>query len=70
MGYKKEKGHILEIIESEADIIKTIFEKYLEFKSVRELTTYLKDNGIHRRSGKILSCGNIYTLLKNKLLKA
>lgn len=67
LGYKKGDGHILEIIESEADIIKTIFEKYLEFKSVRKLATYLKDNGILSRSGKILSCGNIYTLLKNKV---
>lgn len=50
-----------------ASVIKIIYEKYLEFKSVHKLKTYLDESNIRSRSGKVFSKGNLYNILSNKV---
>ena len=45
----------------------TIFEKYVEFKSVTKVKEYLEDSNLKSRSGKNFSKGNLYHILQNKL---
>ena len=47
--------------------IRTIFEKYLELKSVPNLKYFLDENGIKTKNGKSFSRGNLYRILSNKL---
>ncbi|MDD3419015.1 MAG: recombinase family protein [Candidatus Gastranaerophilales bacterium] len=46
--------------------IRTIFEKYLELKSVPNLKYYLDENEIKTKNGKSFSRGNLYRILSNK----
>jgi DNA invertase Pin-like site-specific DNA recombinase len=48
-----------------ASVIKIIYEKYLELKSVCKLKTYLDKSNISSRSGKDFSKGNLYNILSN-----
>jgi hypothetical protein len=47
--------------------IKTIFEKYLQLKSVLKLKNYLDENMINSRTGRNFSKGNLYKILSNKI---
>lgn len=49
----------------EKEEIKSIFEKYLETKSLAEVYGFLKEGGIKNRSGKIFSKINISHILRN-----
>ena len=46
--------------------IKTIFEKYIEFKSTIKLRDYLLEQRITSQTSKPLSIGNLDRILKNK----
>lgn len=46
----KKKYNILVINQNEADKIKLIFKKYLEWKSIKKIETYLMQNGIKNRN--------------------
>jgi len=50
-----------------ASIIKIIYAKYLELKSVHKLKAYLDESNIRSRSGKVFSKGNLYNILSNKI---
>lgn len=50
-----------------ASVIKIIYDKYLELKSVHKLKTYLDESNIRSRSGKVFSKGNLYNILSNKI---
>lgn len=50
-----------------ASVIKIIYKKYLELKSVHKLKTYLDENNLRSRSGKVFSKGNLYNILSNKI---
>lgn len=65
MGYVKEDGR-LEVEPSEAKIVRTIFDKYLEIGTVPDLVEYLKSNNINTRSGKSFYKGHLYKILSNK----
>ncbi len=65
MGYVKKDGK-LEIEQSEAKIVKLIFDKYLEIGNVPDLVKYLKENNINTRSGKNFYKGHLYRILQNK----
>lgn len=65
MGYVKKDGR-LEIQEAESKIIKLIFNKYLELKTVPELLKYLNENNVHTRSGKNFYKGHLYKILSNR----
>lgn len=66
LGYKKENGILVEDLDNSWKI-KTIFDKYCEFKSVSKLKYYLDDTKIHTRSNKRFSKGNLYHILSNKV---
>jgi len=66
LGYKKEKGTLIEIPE-QSTIIKLIFEKYLEFGSSVKLQKYLEENNIKTLNGKIFSIGHLTRILNNKV---
>lgn len=65
MGYIKVNGK-LEIEPKESQIIRLIFDKYLELKSVPILVEFLKINNICTRSGKNFYKGHLYKILSNK----
>lgn len=48
-------------------VIKIIYEKYLELRSVHKLKTYLDESNIRSRSGKVFSKGNLYNILSNRI---
>lgn len=50
-----------------SSVIKIIFERYLELKSVHKLKTYLDESNIRSKSGKVFSKGNLYKILSNKI---
>ncbi len=50
-----------------ASVIKIIYDKYLELKSVHKLKTYLDESNIRSKSGKVFSKGNLYKILSNKI---
>jgi len=50
-----------------ASVIKIIYEKYLELRSVCKLKTYLDESNLRSRSDKVFSKGNLYNILSNKI---
>lgn len=66
IGYKKEKGTLIEIPE-QSGIIKNIFTKYLEFNSTSKLQKYLVENNIKTPNNKIFSIGHLNRILNNKV---
>jgi len=66
VGYKLENKKLV-IDEIHLPTVKTIFEKYTEFKSVLKLKNYLDNNDIRSRADKNFSKGNLYKILSNKI---
>lgn len=66
IGYIKKDGILYEDKEH-SHKIKTIFEKYIEFKSVAKLHNYLNANQIYTRTGKSFRKGNLHRILRNKV---
>lgn len=65
LGYERVNKKL--VIEKHfANVIKIIYEKYLQFKSVCKLKAYLEESNIRSRSGKNFSKGNLYNILSNK----
>jgi len=66
IGYElQEKKLILD--KNNAEKIKLIFEKYLELKSVPELTIYLRENNIRTRKDVFFTKGALYYILQNSI---
>lgn len=51
LGYRKGKDGEPEVIPEEAEIIETIYSKYLEGYSYQKIADYLKENGIKTKKG-------------------
>lgn len=57
----------LEIDPIQSCTVKTIFEKYIEFKSVSKLKDYLENRNVKSKSELPFSKGNLYKILSNKI---
>ena len=67
LGYDKDKNGRLVVVESEAIIVRKIFELYLNGSGVRKIKKYLEENGIKTVTGKdIWSTSTIDRILSNE----
>lgn len=62
---RKRKAHMLEIVEDEAAVIRLIFSKYLEYKSLTQTETYLIQNDILTKQEKSFTRFAIKNILRN-----
>lgn len=54
------------IVESEAIIVRKLFEDYVNGSSIKELVEWLKNSGIRTHKGYIFSFGRVSELLRNQ----
>ncbi|MDD3150656.1 MAG: recombinase family protein [Candidatus Gastranaerophilales bacterium] len=66
IGYKCEERKLL-LDSKHIKTVKTIFEKYLEFKTILKVKKYLDNSNIKSKAGNNFSKGNLYQILKNKI---
>ncbi|MEI8389313.1 MAG: recombinase family protein [bacterium] len=66
IGYELKEKKLLPDVEH-MNKIKIIFEKYLELKSVPDLTGYLKENNIKTKNNIFFTKGALYHILQNKI---
>ncbi len=67
LGYDKDKNGRLVVVESEAVIVRKIFELYLNGWGVRKIKKYLEENGIKTVTGKdVWSTSTIDRILSNE----
>ena len=52
LGYKKGEDGQPEIVEEEAEVVRNIFEMYLDGSSLDQIKSYLESNGILTKTGK------------------
>ena len=62
---KIRKAYKLEIVPEEIEIVKIIFQKFLEFNSLTKTETYLLQNHIVTQTGRKFSIQGIRAILKN-----
>ena len=62
---KERKAFKLDIIDSEADIIRLIFSKFLEYNSLTKTETYLLQNGIKTKNGRNYTRFSIKSIIQN-----
>lgn len=62
---KKRKAHMLEIIQEEAEMVKIIYKKFLEVRSLTKTETYLIQNDYLSKNNKSLSRFSIKAILSN-----
>ena len=55
----------LKLVPKELEIVKTIFEKYLEFKSLTQLETYMQQNNIRTKKGSNFDKTKLKLILNN-----
>lgn len=67
LGYDKDENGRLVIVKSKADIVRKIFQLYLNGFGVREIKKYLEENGIKTVTrNDIWSTSNIERILSNE----
>lgn len=62
---KERKAFKLDIIDSEADIIRLIFSKFLHYNSLTKTETYLLQNGIKTKNGRNYTRFSIKSIIQN-----
>lgn len=62
---KKRKARMLEIIPTEAELVRMIFEKFLEFRSLTKTETYLIQNNYFSKTGKRFTRFAVKNILSN-----
>lgn len=62
---RKRKARMLELVDDEAKIVKLIYSKFLEFKSLTKTETYMIQNDILTKKGKLFNRFAIKNILKN-----
>jgi DNA invertase Pin-like site-specific DNA recombinase len=68
IGYKWDNDSI--VVDGEkADVVKTIFSKYLELKSLGKVKNYLDENNITTNANKSFSRQSIKNILENEFYK-
>ena len=65
LGYQVQEGRMV-ICESEAQIVRRIFDEYATGKTYREIIAGLNADGIKTRSGKQFGSNSLHDLLKNE----
>jgi len=65
LGYLLKERKLV-IDQTQAEKVRFIFQKYIEFKNVDRLRLYLKSNEILTKNGNNFSKGSLYHLLSNK----
>jgi DNA invertase Pin-like site-specific DNA recombinase len=65
-GYRLENRKLY-VREDEAEIVKTIFRRFLQLSSATKLALELGKNDVRNRYGKLIDKGYIYKLLSNRL---
>ncbi len=65
-GYRYKNG-TFEIIEEEAKIVKLIFEKYIELKTLGQVVRYLNQNGFRNQSGKPWKLSSVKSIITNPI---
>lgn len=69
IGYKyvgKVNDKRIVVVEEEANLVRKIFEKYLEFKSLGKVKEFLDENNVKTKRGIPFSRQAIYNVLTNK----
>lgn len=67
LGYNKGEDGVLQIVPEEAEIVKKIFELYVQGNGVRKIKKYLENNGIKTVTGKTeWSTSTIDRMLSNE----
>ena len=70
LGYEKGPDGLPQIVEEEAEIIRTIYDLYLQGHTFRYISEYLTDNGIKTPRGKdVWSVSTIKCILTNEKYK-
>ena len=62
---RKRKARMLELVDDEAKIVKLIFSKFLEFKSLTKTETYMIQHDILTKKGKLFNRFAIKNILRN-----
>ncbi len=62
---KKRKARMLEVIPVEAELVRMIFEKFLEFRSLTKTETYLIQNNYFSKTGKRFTRFAVKNILSN-----
>ena len=64
MGYKVENKHLV-IVAEEADVIRKIFQRYVEIQSPKLIAMELNEQGIKTKQGKTWDKAHVYRILEN-----
>jgi len=67
LGYRKQENEKLEIIPNEADLVRKIFRRYLELKSMPELANELNDDCESTKTGADWTAQKVSAILRNRL---
>ena len=62
---RKRKARMLELIDDEAKIVKLVYSKFLEFKSLTKTETYMIQHDILTKQGKLFNRFAIKNILRN-----
>ncbi len=62
---RKRKAHMLEIVEEEARLVKLIYSKFLEYKSLTQTETYMIQHDILTKQGKPFTRFALKNILQN-----
>ena len=62
---KERKAFKLDIIDNEADVIRLIFSKFLEYNSLTKTETYFLQNGIKTKNGRNYTRFSIKSIIQN-----
>lgn len=66
-GGKEKSYFVLDFDDTQIDLIKLIFKKYLEFQSANKVQTFLNDNGYKTQKGNKWDRSNLKRLLMNPI---
>ena len=64
MGYRVDNKHLV-VVPEEADIIKKIFQRYIEIQSPKLIAMELNEQGIKTKQGKTWDKAHVYRILEN-----
>lgn len=65
LGYTKKHGEIPEVDETEAHIVRTIFQMYTAGRDKNYITRFLNEKGFHTKTGKIFDAEAVTYILGN-----